>query len=109
MCYNPSMADIAKSDLFFFITTMAVIVLSITILVLLVYVFIIIRDIKSVVHRVKEESDGVLGDIKDLRLKIKESSGAAGYAGAIFGFLKKAFFTKRTRPKKHKVEASDEE
>jgi formate-dependent nitrite reductase membrane component NrfD len=103
------MAEIAKSDLFFFITTMAVIVLSITILVLLVYVFIIIRDIKSVVHRVKEESDGVLGDIRDLRLKIKESSGVASYTAAVFSFLKKAFFVKRSRSKKHKERVSDEE
>ena len=109
MCYNICMNEIAKSDFFFFITTLAIIFLSIIIFVLLVYIFSIIRDIKSVVHRVKEESDGVLGDIKDLRLKIKESSGAAGYAAAVFSFLKKAFFVKRTRSRKHKEEASYEE
>ncbi len=98
------MADIAKSDLFFVITTVAVVVLSAIIATLLIYLFIIIRDVKQVVHKVKEESTEMLDDIKDLRVKLRDESGVASRFGAFFLFIKKAFFSKRGRSRKSKEE-----
>ena len=98
------MADIAKSDLFFFITTVAVVVLSAIIATLLIYLFVIIRDVKQVVHKVKEESVEMLDDIKDLRGKLRDESGVASRFAAFFFFIKKAFFSKRGRSRKSKEE-----
>lgn len=98
------MADIAKSDLFFVITSIAVVVLSAIIATLLIYLFIIIRDVRVVVHKVKEESTEMLGDIKDLRVKLRDESGIASRFAAFAIFFKKAFFSKRGRSKKSKEE-----
>lgn len=95
------MADVAKSDVFFFITSMAVIILTIIIAVLLVYVFLIVRNVKSVVEKVKEESDLLLDDIKDLRVKLKSDGGAVRRASTLFAFLRETFFGKKSRRRKN--------
>ncbi len=91
------MADVAKSDIFFVITTLAVAVLSILGAVLLVYVLFIVRNLKRMMEHVKKESDLILEDVHDLRMKLKEDGGAVRRASAVFMFFKKTFFGKRKR------------
>jgi len=98
------MIELAKSDIFFIITTVAVIVLSSIIATLLVYLFIVIRDVKKVVERVKEESGEILEDVKTLRLKIRAEGTAISRASAFFGFFKNVFLRKRGRSKRSKEE-----
>lgn len=98
------MAEIAKSDLFFLITSAAVIVLTIIIAVIAMYLFFVIKDVKELVHKVKEESDGILDDFKDFRRQLREESSNIKRASAIATFLKDVFFTKRSRLKKPKEE-----
>ncbi len=96
------MAEIAKSDLFFLITTVSVVVLTIIIAVLLVYLFIVIKDVKEVVRKVKVESNEMIDDIKDLRIRLKAESTAVSRASAVFGFFRKTFFAKRGSVRKSK-------
>lgn len=104
------MADLAKSDVFFVITTAAVIVITVIVAVLLAYLFIIIRDVKEVVRKVKEESGEVIEDVKELRHRLREQGSALGRASAVARFFKSAFLGKRSRTKKSKAkdEASEE-
>lgn len=91
------MIDIAKSDLFFVITSMAVIILTVIIAVLLVYIFLMLRNVKNVIDKVKVESDGMIEDIKELRLKIKADGSIVRKASAFVTFFRSAFMGKRKR------------
>jgi predicted Holliday junction resolvase-like endonuclease len=94
------MADIAKSDAFFLITSMSVVILTVIIAVLLIYIFLIVRNVKSVIEKVKEESDLLLDDIKELRVRLKAEDGAVRRASTLFAFLRGTFLGKRSRRKK---------
>lgn len=98
------MADIAKSDIFFFITSLSVVVLTIIVAVLLVYIFLIVRNVKGVVEKVKEESDLLLDDVKQLRVRLKSEDGAIRRASALFSFVRGIFLDKRGRSRKKKDE-----
>lgn len=89
------MTEIAKSDLFFFISTISLVVITILICTFIIYGFFILRKLKRVVDRVKEEGEEILEDIHDLRLKLKESDNAMKRAGAFFFFFKNIFGKKR--------------
>lgn len=65
------METIARSDIFFFITTIAVGLLTIVSLVALVYLIKILRNIKDVSDLVKKESYRVVGDIDSVRQNLK--------------------------------------
>lgn len=98
------MTEIAKSDVFFLITSLAVIVLTVIISVLLVYVFIIMRNVRGVVEKVKEESDLLLDDVRELRVRLKTEEGAVRRASALLAFLRGLFFAKRGGRKKRERE-----
>jgi predicted Holliday junction resolvase-like endonuclease len=102
------MTELAKSDLFFFISSLSVIILTIIIAVLLVYVVLTVRDIKSIVDRIKEEGGDILEDIKELRLKLKEAKGLGNLA-AIAAFFGNTFFSKRKRSSRKSKRKSEEE
>jgi hypothetical protein len=58
------MTDIAKSDLFFMITSVSVVVLTIIIAVVLIYAFFIIRNLKTDGNVIRGVT-GVLGLLKN--------------------------------------------
>lgn len=65
------MESIAKSDMFFFVTTIAVIVLTLVLVVALAYVIRIASDIKYIAHRAKQETDEIADDLKSARETLK--------------------------------------
>ncbi len=65
------MQNLIHSDVFFFITSIAVIVVTIFILIILWYVFRILKNIKDVSDIIKKESFFVLGDLSGIRTRIK--------------------------------------
>lgn len=75
------MTDIVKSDLFFVITSISVISLTVIVAALLIYTFFIMRKVKSIVDKVKEGSDK---------------------AGLAFGVIKSMFSGKKTSKNKKK-------
>jgi hypothetical protein len=83
------MTSIAKSDVFFFITSVAVVVLSIGIAVALVYILRILRDLKELSSKAKDEGSKILDDMRSLREHAR--GGGVSLAGvmSLLGFAKK--------------------
>lgn len=81
------MNSIVKSDVFFFISSISVIVLTVLILALIIYFFRIARDLKSLVSKVKEEGEEIIKDVKITRLKFEEKGNK--FADIIGNFFKK--------------------
>jgi uncharacterized protein YoxC len=66
------MSDLLQADIFFFITTIAVILSAVLFAVLLVYLIKFLRDAKEISHRVKKEIVGLADDLTDLRENLRE-------------------------------------
>ena len=67
------MDTLIKADIFFFITAVAVVALTIVLTVALIYVVRILRRVLFVTRRVQEESEKVMADIETLRQEVKKS------------------------------------
>lgn len=84
------MESIAKSDIFFFITTIAVIVITLFVVLLAVYAVRIMSDVKFISKKVKEESVEFLEDAKEMRQEIRDKgTSLLGILSLIFGSKKK--------------------
>lgn len=66
------MQNLIQSDVFFFITSVAVIVVTIFVLVVLWYLISILRNVKEVSDIIKKETLFFSGDLADFRKKIKK-------------------------------------
>lgn len=60
------------ADIFFFITSISVILLTILLIIIFAYVVKITQSVSYIVNKIKRESDNVAEDIADLREKVKE-------------------------------------
>ncbi|HZX50378.1 MAG TPA: hypothetical protein VFE94_04540 [Candidatus Paceibacterota bacterium] len=72
------METFVKADIFFFVTTVAIFLVTILLAVALVYAIRILRDVQHMVRRAKEESDGLFEDISQLRAFIREKGQKVG-------------------------------
>lgn len=90
------MDSILKSDIFFFIASIAVIVLSAVVAVALVYAIRILRNVEHISKIVRDESDSIVKDVSKLR-ESAENEGVK--VGRLAWFLKK-YFKKFTKSKK---------
>ena len=66
------MTDFIKADIFFFVTTVAVVCVSAVVVVVLVYVVKILKDIFKIAEKAKSESDNIIADLRELRGAIRE-------------------------------------
>ena len=80
------METLVKADIFFFVTAIAVVVISIFILVICTYVLRILADTKHITKSVRKESDDILADVGAVR-RIVERHGR--HLGGILGGGKK--------------------
>ena len=85
-----------KSDVFFFITSTAVVVLSLVLLVAFYYLIKILRDVKDISHTVKRESELISSDVDAVRRSIKKKSKQVG------AFISRAASSHLKRKAKHK-------
>ncbi len=85
------MTEIAKSDLFFFITSIAVVVVSLVLIIVLIYSFLVIRKVRLLVDKVKEESEEVIDDIHEFRMKFKTQKGFLKKLPAFIVFFRRLF------------------
>lgn len=76
-------STLIHADIFFFISSIAIIVVGLLLVALGLYALRIVAMIGSIVKKVKQESENVVDDIAALRVKIKEESQKA--AGSSFG------------------------
>lgn len=66
------MDDVLKADIFFFITTIATIVLSVFLVIVFFYTIRILRDIKHISSAAKKESNIISEELSELRENIKK-------------------------------------
>lgn len=66
------MSEIVHADIFFFITAIAVVVISVGAAIALYYAIVILRDVKAVAKKVRKASDELEKDFEDLRVNIKD-------------------------------------
>lgn len=83
------MNSLIKADIFFFVSTIALVVISIGIAIALVYLIRILRNVKDVSEKVKEEGTEIVNDVRAFRSDVKKEGFRVGkFAGLmrrIFG------------------------
>ena len=69
--YYINMNSFIQADIFFFITSIAVVLISILLIVIFYYAIKILRDIKHISYLAREESDIISEELSNLRVNIK--------------------------------------
>lgn len=96
------MTSIMKSDIFFFITSIAVVVLSVLLAMIFIYFFRAIKDLRFLASKIREEGEEIVKDVKEARVKIKEKG------AGVFSTVLSLFKTRRQRTKKESHKESSE-
>jgi len=66
------MDTLVQADIFFFITSIAISLVTIAMLMALFVLFQILRDIRYTSKRIREETDRIISDVDDLREFVKK-------------------------------------
>ena len=94
------MDTLIHADIFFFVTTIAVAVVSVAIVVLVVYLVGVLRDVRKISTAFREEADLLRSDLADFRSEVRRRGAAAGSAmdwvGHFFGAGKKSRSKKKS-------------
>lgn len=64
------MTNIIKSDIFFFVTAVAVVIVTICIIIMSFYVIRILKDLKIISQKAKDESQKIIDDVTSLRQNV---------------------------------------
>lgn len=84
------MATIMKSEVFFFITAIAVVLITIVFFVVLYHLIKILRDVEDISHTAKVETHHIAHDIESVRKSAKHEGRKFKKLGNFFtGWLKK--------------------
>lgn len=67
------MESLVKSDIFFFITTLCVIAITVLVIMILCHVLHIVRIARKTVDRVHGEAEGIADDFAELRETLKKN------------------------------------
>ncbi|MDR3643335.1 MAG: hypothetical protein P4L74_06970 [Candidatus Doudnabacteria bacterium] len=82
------MSEFAKMDIFFFITSVAVVVLGLLLAILIIYIIKISRDIKYISQKAKSEADLISQDLSDLRQNVRGGGSKLKYFASFFSGLR---------------------
>lgn len=90
------------ADIFFYITSMAVLILTALLIILFYYVIKIARHLECASKRFKEESERIMDDVSMVRESIEEQGGRAmSFLKFIFGsFVHSKMSSKKSSEKK---------
>ncbi len=92
------MESVMKSDIFFFVTTIAVVVVSVGVVIALWYAVRILRDVKEFMTKARTEGDEILKEVGSFREEMKKKGGVAKTLGAFLVWV----FARRRGKKKSK-------
>ncbi|PJE64347.1 MAG: hypothetical protein COU90_02755 [Candidatus Ryanbacteria bacterium CG10_big_fil_rev_8_21_14_0_10_43_42] len=105
------MESIVKADIFFFVTTIALVLFSVAFLILLYYIIRIIRNAAYISRLIVSETEQIKSDVSEARAYVREEAVKMGYfIGFIKALMKEpktALAAKKkraTKPKKDSVE-----
>jgi Na+/melibiose symporter-like transporter len=91
------MDTLIHADIFFFVTTVVVVVLGVALLVALIYLIQAIRRIRDIASQIREETVLFREDVKELRSSVRREGFAIGNA---FKFIQKLISHKKTKKSK---------
>jgi hypothetical protein len=74
------MNELAKSEIFFLVTTIAIVVVSAGLLILFAYALSILREVKEIIEMVRSQTKLISSDVDDLRAKIRREGLGLGKA-----------------------------
>ncbi len=83
------MTEFAKMDVFFYVTTIAVVILTIALVIASVYLIKILKDIKYIVRKARVETELLASDIGELRDSVKEEGAKIKHWVKFFGNIYK--------------------
>ena len=99
------MSEILHADIFFFITAIAVVCVSVGALVVLYYFARILRDISILTHKLRSASDQIEKDVASLRTGIlHEGTHLRKIIGSAIGLAIASMYNKHVKKKKRKAE-----
>lgn len=99
------MQSLIQANIFFFITSVVVIIFATVLIVAAIYVVRILHSVRYIVDKIKKESDYVSEDIAELRGRIKDGGVTlSGIARTLASF----FFSKATSRRKRKPDHHSE-
>lgn len=91
------MADFLKMDVFFVVTTIAVVAIGALLGVALFYIIRILRNVEHVSERFAEESDNIKSDLEELRTNVRKEGAKVKHFADFFGGLVKRNSGRRKR------------
>jgi hypothetical protein len=91
--------SLIHADIFFFISTIALVLISIGIVVVLVYVIKILRNVGEVTDKIKMESGEIVADLKLLRASLRDE----GMKWKHVADLIRTFFMRKSKKAKKAV------
>lgn len=94
------MNTLIKSDIFFFITSIAVVVIAVLLTILIIYLIKVSKDIKYISQKAKTEADNIIQDVSTLRTNIKEQGSKVKDLAGIFSHFYKP---KKNNARKEKI------
>jgi len=83
------MNDFLKQDVFFFVTTAFVVLLTAVLLVAAFYVIRILRDVRSISDTAKTETKALAQDISELRSNVKSEGAKLKHLAKFFSSIYK--------------------
>ncbi len=98
--------SILKSDIFFVISSISTVIVSVGLIVALYYIIKILRDIKFLSEKAKEEGDRILEDVRAFREEAEDK----GYrlTNVLYSFLGLVRARPKTRNKKKATAESEQ-
>jgi len=95
------MDTLIKADIFFFITSIAVIIATIIGAFILFYILKIARIVSQITELIKEESENMIEDIARMRENVKtQTEKFGGFMGGIINLITSSIFGKMTQAKR---------
>ena len=82
------MTEFAKMDIFFFVTTIAVVLFTILMVILMIYIIKISNDVKYITKRAREEADLISKDLSDLRENLKTKGSRLKHFWSFFNSIR---------------------
>ena|SRR3989344_196594 len=97
------METLVKADVFFFITTVVILILGVTLFVAAIYLIKVLRKVKSITDRMEEEADEIIDDAHEFRENIKKEEVRMSFVSKLMGaVLNSIFVIKRSGRKNNK-------
>lgn len=99
------MSEVLQANIFFFITSVAVIVVTVLLIAVLVYVLLIVRNVKDITDRLREGSELIASDIAALRERLQKTGIKLQSIGSFFW---DKIFSRRGRGARKSVKKDEE-